>query len=265
MKPTVIGSRRFGHLLLANFRKKLHLVLLAVFVTAATAFYHAAHSSRTLKVLVFFETKGYRHESIPDGIALIQNLGKKHGFLVDTTKNSETFTQKNLKKYKVIVFLNTTGDVLSEEQQSEMVRWLQAGNGFVGVHAAADTEYDWPWYGELVCAYFNGHPSNPNVRDATLKVLDKKHISTKHLPETWKRTDEWYNYKDVNRAMKVLINLDEKSYEGGTNGDNHPITWCREFDGGRAWYTGLGHTKEVYKDEAFIEMLWGGIQYAAAN
>ena len=144
-----------------------------------------------------------------------------------------------------------------------MNRWVQAGGGFVGVHAAADTEYDWPWYGELVGAYFNGHPNDPNVRDATIKVVDNNHLSTKHLSEVWKRTDEWYNYKDIKSEINVLLNLDEKSYEGGTNGDNHPIAWYRDFDGGRTWYTGLGHTNECYTDPDFIEMLWGGIQYAA--
>ncbi len=243
--------------------KKRYKILIGLLVIIVAAYFWFTRDTRDIKVLVFSKTASFRHESIQDGKEAIIALGKQHGFSVDTTENSEIFQEKTLKNYNVIVFLNTTGDVLNDAQQLEMNRWVQAGGGFVGVHAAADTEYEWAWYGELVGAYFNGHPNNPNVRDATVKVIDKNHISTKHLPETWKRTDEWYNYKDIKAEINILMNLDEKSYEGGTNGENHPITWSRDFDGGRMWYTGLGHTNECYKDPEFLQMLWGGIQFAA--
>lgn len=236
------------------------LTILAVLVAA---YFYFTRDTREIKVLIFSKTASFRHESIAAGIEAIKNMGKQNGFSVDTTENSESFNEKTLKNYNVIIFLSTTGDVLNDAQQLEMNRWVQAGGGFVGIHAAADTEYEWPWYGELVGAYFTSHPNNPNVRDASIKVLDRNHISTKHLPETWKRTDEWYNYKDIRPEINILMNLDEKSYEGGTNGENHPITWYREFDGGRTWYTGLGHTNEAFQDKEFLDMLWGGIQYAA--
>jgi len=243
--------------------KKLYIVLISVVVLAAAAYFYITRDTRVIKVLVFSRTVSFRHESIPDGINAIRALGSQHKFSVDTTENSESFNEETLKKYNVIVFLNTTGDILTDAQQLEMNRWVQAGGGFVGIHAAADTEYDWPWYGELVGAYFDSHPNNPNVRDANVRIVDKNHISTKHLPETWPRTDEWYNYKDIKPEINVLINLDETSYQGGTNGESHPIAWYRDFDGGRTWYTGMGHTSECYTDPQFIEMLWGGIQYAA--
>lgn len=243
--------------------KKRYIILLTLLVLGVAAYFYFTRDTREIKVLIFSKTASFRHESIPVGIEAIRALGKKHGFAVDTTERSESFNEKTLRNYNVIVFLNTTGDVLNDGQQLEMNRWIQAGGGFVGVHAAADTEYEWPWYGELVGAYFNGHPNNPNVREGTITRIDKTHISTKHLPDSWKRTDEWYNYKDIKAEINILLNLDEKSYEGGTNGDNHPIAWYRDFDGGRTWYTGLGHTDESYKDENFLEMLWGGIQYAA--
>lgn len=129
----------------------------------------------------------------------------------------------------------------------------------MGVHAATDTEYEWPWYGKLVGAYFTNHPK---VQKAIIKVTDKKHPSTKLLPDVWEHTDEWYNFKDINPDMKVLAWLDEKSYEGGTNGNEHPIAWYHEYDGGRAFYTGLGHTEESYSDPLFLKHLLGGIQYA---
>lgn len=243
--------------------KKRYKILIVILVLAVAAYFYLTRDTREIKVLVFSKTQSFRHESIPDGIEAIRALGKQHGFAVDTTESSDSFNEKTLKNYNIIVFLNTTGEVLNDAQQLEMNRWVQAGGGFVGIHAAADTEYEWPWYGELVGAYFNGHPNDPNVRDAVVKRIDKTHISTKHLPDNWKRTDEWYNYKDIKPEINILLNLDETSYQGGTNGESHPMAWYRDFDGGRTWYTGLGHTNECYKDPEFLEMLWGGIQYAA--
>lgn len=243
--------------------KKRYKVLIVLGVLLVAAYFYFTRDTREINVLVFSRTVAFRHESIPAGIEAIQAMGKQYGFSVDTTENAASFNEKTLKKYNVIIFLNTTGDVLNDAQQLEMNRWVQAGGGFVGVHAAADTEYDWQWYGELVGAYFSSHPNDPNVRDATIKVVDRTHLSTQHLPETWPRSDEWYNYKDIKAEINVLLNLDETSYEGGTNGEQHPIAWYRDFDGGRSWYTGLGHTDESYKEENFLKMLWGGIQYAA--
>ncbi len=243
--------------------KTRYKIIIGVLLALVAAYFYLTRDTREINVLVFSKTASFRHESIAAGKQAILNLGKEHGFSVDTTESSDVFNEKNLKKYNVIVFLNTTGNVLNDAQQLEMNRWVQAGGGFVGIHAAADTEYDWQWYGDLVGAYFSGHPNDPNVRDASVTVLDKTHGSTKHLPATWKRTDEWYNYKDIRPEINVLMNVDEKSYQGGTNGANHPITWYRDFDGGRSWYTGLGHTIECYSDKDFLQMLWGGIEYAA--
>lgn len=213
-------------------------------------------------VLVFSKTSGYYHESIPDGIAAIQKLGSENGFQVDTTKDASKFTDSNLRKYKAIVFLSTTQDVLNNDQEKAMENYIRSGGGFVGIHAAADTEYKWPWYNKLVGAYFKSHPNNPNVRNAVINVTDKDHPSTKELPDKWERSDEWYNYKDINPDLKVLARLDESSYEGGENGDNHPIIWYHEYDGGRAFYTGGGHTKESFQDPVFMKHVLGGIEYA---
>lgn len=227
-----------------------------------TAETNVGQESNASKVLVFSKTKGYYHESIPAGIAAVQKLGSENGFQVDTTKDASKFSGENLKNYRAIIFLSTTQDVLNEEQQAAMENYINAGGGFVGVHAAADTEYEWPWYNKLVGAYFKSHPNNPNVRKAVVNVTDKTHPGTKDLPEKWERSDEWYNYKDINPDLKVLAKLDEKSYEGGENGDNHPIIWYHEYDGGRAFYTGGGHTKESFDDPVFMKHLLGGIEYA---
>jgi cytochrome c len=218
--------------------------------------------SEAPRVLVFSKTAGFRHESIEAGLTAIEAISKKNNFTYDATEDSEDFNEENLRNYQAVIFLNTTGDVLNKQQQNDFERFIQAGGGFVGVHAAADTEYNWPWYGQLVGAYFESHPNNPNVRTATFNVLDRSHPSTDSLPEKWERTDEFYNYKNIQEDLNVLITIDESTYEGGTNGDNHPMAWYKEFDGGRAFYTAMGHTNESYDDPLFIDHLEGGIVYA---
>lgn len=211
------------------------------------------------RILVFSKTAGFYHESIPTGIEAIQKLGIENGFQVDTTKDAGMFTDSQLKKYKAVVFLNTTKNVLNADQQVAFERYIQAGGGFVGIHAAADTEYDWPWYNRLVGAYFQSHPS---IQSATITVTDTAHRAMKGLPATWVRTDEWYNYRNIYAGIHVLAELNEKTYEGGENGANHPIAWYHEFDGGRAFYTGGGHTKESFNEPLFLKHVLGGIQYA---
>lgn len=216
-------------------------------------------AKKTPRVLVFSRTKGYHHASIPAGIAAVQKLGAENNFVVDTTTDASYFTKKHLRKYAAVVFLSTTGDVLNVEQQEAFGKFIHSGKGFVGVHAATDTEYDWPWYNQLVGAYFKSHPKQ---QEAELNMTDQNDPSTAHLPAKWKRFDEWYNFKSIQNGLHVLMTIDEKSYSGGENGDVHPMAWYHEFDGGRAFYTGLGHTDESYADPLFLKHLLGGIQYA---
>ncbi|WP_111671744.1 ThuA domain-containing protein [Algoriphagus litoralis] len=218
------------------------------------------------KVLVFSKTAGFYHESIPEGIAAIQKLGAENGFQVDTTKNAENINEENLAQYAAVIFLSTTGDVLNNYQQADFERYIQSGGGFLGIHAAADTEYDWSWYNRLVGGYFSDHPGindpHPNVQPGKITKTAEKHPSVDFLPETWERTDEWYSYKQVNPDTKKLLMLDESSYQGGADMGEHPIAWYHDFDGGRAYYTGGGHTKESYQEPEFLQHLLAGIQYA---
>ena len=214
---------------------------------------------KSSRILVFSKTKGFYHKSIPVGIAAIQKLGAENKFSVDTTKNAAYFTDDSLKHYKAVVFLSTTGDVLDDQQQEAFKRYILGGGGYVGIHAAADTEYTWPWYNQLVGAYFLSHPK---TQQATILVTDKKHPSTKGLPDKWTRTDEWYNYKDIAPGLTVIAKLDETSYEGGKNGNDHPFVWYHSLEKGRAFYTGAGHTDESYADPLFQQHLLGGIKYA---
>ncbi len=217
-------------------------------------------TSKQKRILVFSKTSGYRHESITDGKRALIDLGVKNKILVDTTEDASWFTEDSLKNYQAVVFLSTTQDVLDPVQQADFKRYIEAGGGFVGIHAAADTEYEWPWYGKLVGAYFLSHPHN---QEATLKKV--KPFGPNTLPDTWTRTDEWYNYKNISPDLNVIYNLEESSYQGGKNGATHPIAWYHEFEGGRAFYTGLGHTKESYTDSLFLDHVWQGIDYAMGD
>lgn len=228
-------------------------------ILAAFALFSFSKVVAKPKVLVFSKTAGYHHASIATGIPAIIKLGQENNFDVDTTTNSAKFTSENLKQYATVIFLSTTGDVLNDDQQKAFEGYIHAGGGFVGVHAATDTEYGWPWYGDLVGAFFKSHPKQ---QEATLHVVDRKFIATQHLPEEWKRFDEWYNFKYIAKGLHVLITIDEKSYTGGENGDNHPMSWYHEYDGGRAFYTELGHTDESYADPLYLQHLLGGIKYA---
>jgi len=209
-------------------------------------------------IMVFSKTEGFRHDCIEVGIESIQKLGKENSFKVDMTEDSKVLIS-GLNNYDVIIFLNTTGNILTEAQQKKFEKYIQKGGGFVGIHSATDTEYDWPWYGKLVGAYFLNHPKQ---QQATINITNQDHLSTFFLGKKWSKFDEWYNFKDINPDVNILMKLDENSYKGGKNGDNHPIAWFHEYDGGRVFYTGLGHTKESYQNPKFLKHVLGGINYA---
>lgn len=217
------------------------------------------------RVLVFSRTAGYRHASIEPGIEAIRAIGQAEGFEVAATEDPSVFEADGLRGYAAVVFLSTSEDVLDEAQQQAFTGYIRGGGGFVGVHAAADTEYDWPWYGRLVGAWFAGHPNDPNVRKGVLRVADADHPSTETLPDPWIRQDEWYEFGAPEPGLSVLLEIDESSYKR-TEEDPapapRPIAWYHELDGGRAWYTGLGHTSASFSEPAFLEHLRGGLMYA---
>ena len=233
-----------------------------LFVTAfGCADLGAQPAGETRSVLVFTKTAGYRHASIEPGVAALRTLGNKHDFDVVHTEDAAVFTSDALDKVSVVIFLNTTGNILDSAQQRGLENFIRSGKGYVGIHSASDTEYDWPWYGQLVGAWFENHPA---IQQATLDVVDSLHRSTQALRQIWTRTDEWYNFQnDPSETVDVLVTIDETSYNGGSMGTSHPITWCHEFDGGRSWYTGMGHTEESFSDSLFLDHVLGGIFWAA--
>jgi cytochrome c len=198
----------------------------------------------------------------PLGFDTIQEIGATNGFSVTATEDASQFTDSNLGQFGCVIFAMTTGDVLDDVQQAAFERYIRAGGGYVGIHSASDTEYAWPWYGQLVGAYFKSHPS---IQQATIKLNDFVHPSTEGLPKRWIRTDEWYSFQSNPRGkVHVLATLDEKTYtQVDSMGFDHPIGWCQEFDGGRSWYTGAGHTQGSYVEPAFRQHLTGGILWAA--
>jgi len=221
----------------------------------------AARGESTYKVLVFHRTGSFVHTSTLPGVAAIDQLGVDNGFLVDDTVDGADFTDANLAQYAAVVFLNTHQEVLDDTQQAAFERYIQAGGGYAGIHIASGTEYGWAWYGELVGTRFNFHPA---IQQATVIIEDPTHPSTAPLPAQWVRSDEWYNFlPEVDRdIVHVLATVDESTYTGGDQGADHPIAWCQVFDGGRSWYTAMGHKDEHYSDPLFLSHLLGGIQYA---
>lgn len=245
------------------YMKRILIPLMLFGLLALPAEAQSPNEPDTFRALVFSKTAGFRHTSIADGLAALVRLGERHGFAVDATEDAEIFETPWLNRYHVIIFLSTTGDILNAEQEQALQNWVEGGRGLVGIHAAADTEYDWEWYGQAMGGYFKSHPHN---QDATIKVEDRDHPSTEHLEAEWVRYDEWYNYRDNPRGnVHVLLTLDETSYQGGEMGDDHPISWHNEVGNGRVWYTGLGHTEESYKEEAFLQHVLGGIRWAAGD
>jgi len=245
--------------------KKFIPVPLAIISIFALSLFSCNKRSGRPRLLVFTKTTGFHHSSIPAGADAIIKLGQENAFDVDTTSDADLFTEDSLHKYAAVVFLSTTDNddiLLNNYQENAFQRYIEAGGGFVGIHAATDAGYHWGWYQRLVGATFNGHPEQ---QQASLHVVDKNDISTKHLPDPWIRKDEWYNFKNLGSNLHVLLTIDEKSYKGGTNGDYHPMAWYHDYDGGRAWYTELGHTEESYSDSNYLKHILGGIKYAMGD
>ncbi|NLG76102.1 MAG: ThuA domain-containing protein [Xanthomonadaceae bacterium] len=230
-----------------------------------------ASIAQQFDVLLFTKTAGWHHDAINAGVNAIEHLGKKHHFSVFWTENADlVFKDEVLAKYEVVAFLLTTGDVLNDEQQAVFERFIRSGKGFVGVHSASDTEYDWDWYTAMVGHMFKGHPA---IQTATVKVENPNFPGMDRFAPRFLFTDEWYEF-DGSRSknLSYLLSIDESTYETtpvrrkeAEAAPFHPLSWYQEYDGGRAFYTALGHVPESYTDENFLHHLYGGIYWAATG
>ncbi len=217
--------------------------------------------SRPPELLIFSKTVGYRHASIEKGIQAVSALCKEEGISVVATEQTAHFTEEGLRSLSGIVFLSTTGDVLSDVEQGAFEQFLERGGAFIGVHAAADTEADWPFYRSLLGAHFKSHPA---IQEAELRnEAQASHPATRPLPAIWLRRDEWYDFdKNPRSTSNILLTVEERSYTGGSMGWDHPIAWTREVGSSRVFYTALGHTEESFEEPLFLEHLRGGILWA---
>jgi len=226
----------------------------------------AAQEEQLTSVLIFSKSPEWQHESVPAGIKAVTELVEERGLTAVATEDASVFTDEQLQTMAAVVFVNTWGDIFNTQQQLAFQRYIQAGGGFVGIHSAADTERDWHWYQRLLGAAFKSHPSDPAaVQEARLNVVDSHHPATEGLPRQFRLADEWYDFTRLSDQRNDLLTLDERSYQGGQHGDYHPIAWYHDFDGGRSFYTGLGHTIEAFSNPLFLTHLGGGLDYALAE
>jgi type 1 glutamine amidotransferase len=245
-------------------KRKLHIVFLSILLAGMVSckkdkkeVYPPKTEGKT-NVLVFSKTAGYRHESIAAGIDMFQSHAEEWQLNVTTTETTEKFSGDGLKEFTVLVLLNTTGDYLTDAEQERLVDFVRSGGRILAVHAAADAEYNWPWYNHMLGAWFLSHPA---IQQANCILEDPVHSAGKEMPAIWTRTDEWYNFKDIQPYIHIVYSVDENSYSGGMNGADHPISWYHNFEGGKIFYTAMGHTYETYSEPYFIQHIAGALEW----
>jgi type 1 glutamine amidotransferase len=229
-------------------------------------------AQKQFKALLVTTTREWHHESIHSGVLAIQELGRKNYFDVILFEDPNSFTDKFLEQFQVVIFLCTTGDIFDSAQQKVMERFIQSGKGYVGIHSASDTEYDWDWYTKMVGRMFYIHPV---IQTARLNVLDTAFHGLQGFAGNKLWTDEWYQFGPENiTGLNYILAVDESSYnpkvDGGTKkgegmGKFHPIAWYHNYDGGRAFYTALGHNPADFSDPAFLNHIYAGIFWAATG
>ena len=244
--------------------KTNRLLLLTIGAMAMSAG-SAAAAQKGPRVLLFSHSTGYRHASIEPGVAAIQGLGAREKMTIVPSADPNVFSADGLKGYDAIVFLSTSTDPKKPESEwfqgarrEALQSFVRRGGGIVGIHAASDSHYHWPWYGRMIGGYFVSHPKG--TPEGTVKVVDRKHAATKNMPASIRRADEWYYFQDHNPETHVLVTLDPASI-GEKDVNPNPVSWAHEFEGGRVFYTAMGHTTESYADRNFLSHLAGGLRW----
>jgi uncharacterized protein len=235
-------------------------------------FINMSAQQKQFKALIVTTTNGWHHESVHNGVIALKDLATRNFFEAEVFQDPKSFNDSSLKQYQVIIFLNTTGDILNAEQQKVMERFIQGGKGFVGIHSASDTEYDWDWYTKLVGRMFHIHPV---IQTAKLQVLDPSFPGLQGFAQGQLWTDEWYEFGEEKvKDLHYILGVDETTYnpkvdwgakKGAGMGKLHPLAWYHNFDGGRSFYTALGHLPTNFSNELFLNHLYAGILWAATG
>ena len=213
----------------------------------------------TTDILIYSRTDLPHHPSIPVGVGALLQLSSRIGLRAVPTEDPSWFTREEARRIRGVILLNTACDGMSDGQRAGLQATVRSGGGIVAIHAASYFETEWEWYERMIGARFAGHPE-PQI--ATVRVADPSHPATEHMPEAWSHFDEWYNFREVPRGVRILATVDEGSYKGGAHGAHHPVIWCHSFDGGRVFYTALGHTVECFTDEVYLDHVAGAIRWA---
>ncbi len=255
--------------MLTSSRIKTSIAFVALLAGLLSVALGAASEPRVLVYTKNQIGKGlYVHANIPASVAAIKKLGAENNFIVDVSDDPAVFTDQNLKRYKALIFDNTNNEIFdNEEQKDALQRYIRAGGGFVGIHSASGSMRHWPWFWSMLGGKFCRHAK---LQTFTIHVKDPTDISTAHLPPTFEWTDEFYYVDHMPDDLHVLLAGDltklndpgKDKYPGKKFGDEFPLTWRHQFDGGREWYTALGHQAEHYSDPRFIRLLLGGILWA---
>jgi type 1 glutamine amidotransferase len=224
------------------------------------------------EVLVYAHFDTYHKDATHSALNSFKTMALKHHFGLTWTQDTSIFTSEKLKNYAAVVFLNANGNTFNDEQREAFKQYINNGGGFVGLHAASITNQKWLWYDQLVGRLFTGHP---RIQSGVLQVVDMHFPATFHLPGNWIWTDEWYNFGEAKSDdLQTLLKVDESTYnpkgewrgeEIKVMGDFHPVAWYQEFDGGRSFYSGLGHKPELYNDLLHLDFIYGGIYWAATG
>lgn len=239
-----------------------HLLAALVALTATPAM------AKPDAILIFSHTTGYRHDSIPAGIAAVAAIAKARGLAVVASEDPAMFGPGRLARFRIIVLLSTTTDPKNpasewwvDARRTAFQRFVRSGGGVVAIHAAADSHYHWPWYGKLIGARFQRHP--PGTPTGRVSLANPRHPANRGLPATTTRTDEWYAFDDFDPTSTLLMTLDPASI-GEPDVNPNPVAWTRTVDGARVFYTALGHTKESYAEPLFLRHVANGLDWVLA-
>ncbi len=251
-----------------KFPKILVISFLAQFFLTVNIF----AQQKQFKALIVTTTRGWHHESLHYGVVALEEMAKENFFDAVLFENPNGFTDEYLKQFQVIIFLNTTGDIFDSAQQKVMERFIESGKGFVGIHSASDTEYGWDWYTKLVGRMFYIHPP---VQTARLRVIDSTFPGLQGYMGNKLWTDEWYQFgPEKISGLHYIMAVDESSYnpnadwgtkKGEGMGKFHPVSWYHDYDGGRSFYTALGHMPTDFSNPDFLNFLYAGIFWAATG